>query len=362
MKRWAILTAVILISAGSAGAERIKDIVTIKGVRGNFVMGYGLVIGLGGTGDNSPASLRAMKSYLSNMENMVFRAGDLSSKNIASVIVTAELGPFDRVGDRIDITVSAIGNAKSLRGGQLLMAELKGADRQAYVHAQGAILIGGFSASGQNASITSGHVTVGRIPGGGLVEREERAKIVVNGEITLLLRNNDFGTASEVAKVINRIYPKSSRAVDAKGIRVALPEGVHKNRAMEFINRIGLLEVKVDTPAVVVINEKTGTVVVGRNVRISPVAISQGSLTIQVEETKKVVQPNPLGSGETKVISQTGIRSIEGASQFHVVPTQVSVADLVQALNAMGLTPTDLVSIFQALRVKGALQAELKII
>ena len=194
------------------------------------------------------------------------------------------------------------------------------------------------------------------------MEREERAKIVVNGEITLLLRNNDFGTASEVAKAINRIYPKSSRAVDAKGIRVALPEGVHKNRAMEFINRIGLLEVKVDTPAVVVINEKTGTVVVGRNVRISPVAISQGSLTIQVEETKKVVQPNPLGSGETKVISQTGIRSIEGASQFHVVPTQVSVADLVQALNAMGLTPTDLVSIFQALRVKGALQAELKII
>lgn len=362
MKHRLLAIAAILAAAGVAPAERVKDIVSIKGVRSNPLIGYGLVVGLNGTGDDSPASLRALTNIL-RRQKLVMKPEDLSSKNIASVMVTAQLGPFARRGTTADVTVSAIGDCKSLQGGTLLMTPLMGANNEVYIVAQGAIILGGFSASGKASSVSKNHVTVGRIPGGGHVEREELAKFVENGEISLQLLNPDFSTANEIAKAVNSIFPGSSHASDAGAVRIRLPKGVDKTKVTGFVQRIGVLEVTVDTPAMVVISERTGTIIVGKNVAISTVAISQGSLSVSIQENEDVSQPSPLSSvGETKTTQETRIRTIEQASRLHVVPRQVSVAELARALNAMGLTPRDLIAIFQALRAKGALQAELKII
>jgi flagellar P-ring protein precursor FlgI len=363
-RRWALaaLAAVLAVAAAGARAERIKDIVDIKGVRGNPLWGYGVVIGLNGTGDNSAASRQALANIL-RREGLVLKPEDMASKNIASVIVTAELGPFARKGSSIDVTVSTIGSATSLQGGTLLMTELKGADGQVYAVVQKPITIGGFSASGEKSSVTKGHVTVGRIPSGAVVERQEIATFVEKGEVTLLLRNADFATAERVAEAVNEVQKDAATAIDAGTIRVKLPERMKKEEVSGFIRKIGALEVKVDYPAVVVINERTGTVIVGEKVAISSVAISHGNLSIVTVEQEKVSQPAPFSrSGSSVTTAETRINVVEQRGQLQLLPQGASVADLARALNAMGLTPRDIIAIFQALKQAGALQADLKVI
>jgi len=391
MRRWLILLLVAALSAG-AGAERIKDIVEIQGVRSNPIWGYGLVVGLNGTGDDSDTSRRALANTL-RRTGLVVDPKDVKSKSIASVIVTADLPPFGRSGSKLDVTVSAIGNATSLQGGTLLMTPLVGADGEVYAVCQGAISVGGFSAAGEAASVSKNHPTVGRIPSGATIEKEELATYVENGSILLQVRNPDFTTAERIAEAVNKAYPRSARPTDGGAVEVRVPEGIlREGRARPrpagrigsgagnagdgnaatpvpvksitaFIDRIGALEVTVDQPALVVINERTGTIVVGEAVTVSTVAITHGSLTIKTKEKENVSQPLPFAprGAKTEKTSETEIQTDEEQRSLHVMPRQTTVAELARALNAMGLTPRDLIAIFQALRQAGALQAELKI-
>ena len=367
MKRLSVTAGLVLALTAAAGGERIKDIVSIKGVRSNPLTGFGLVVGLNGTGDGSNLSTQALNNFLRRQNIRPETLGDLSSKNIASVIVTAQLGPWDRRGSTIDVTVSAVGNAKSLQGGTLLATELKGLDGQVHAVAQGAITLGGgFSAAGRSSSVTKNHVTVGTISGGGHVEKEELATYVEEGEITLQLRNPDFSTANDIAKIINTTFPSSAHAPDAGAVRFVVPKDTAKTAIAGVVQKIGTLEVTVDMPALVVINERTGTIIVGANVGISTVAISHGNLSMIIQEKENVSQPQPFSNtGATAKTNETKINVAEDASTggqtLHVVPRQVSVAELARAINAMGLTPRDLISIFEALKQAGALQAQLKI-
>ena len=363
--RYSIFVVLVLVAMflgiSSACGERIKDIADIQGVRGNPILGYGLVVGLSGTGDSSTASQQALSSILGNM-GLVIDPRNLSSENIASVVVTAQLPPFGRKGSTIDVAVSAFGDASSLQGGTLLMTPLLGADKQPYAVASGSITVGGFLASGQEASVTKNHTTVGRIPGGATIEKEEIADWFENGLITFNLHNPDFATAGRVAKAINSVFPNSSSAEDAGTVSVMIPKKLRKADLTDFVTKINSLEVKVDMPALVVINERTGTIVVGQNVGVSMVAITHGSLTIVTEEKDFVSQPLPFSEkGKTDKMHRTELQAIEGPGSLHIVPRQVSVSELARAFNAMGLTPTDLIAIFQALRDAGALQARLKI-
>jgi len=356
------LLAALLVLQAPARAGRIKDIADIQGVRGNPLWGYGLVVGLNGTGDDSEVSRRAMANIL-RRSGLVLNPTDLSSKNIASVIVTAELKPFARKGGQMGITISTIGDASSLQGGTLLMTPLAGADGEVYAVAQGALSVGGFSAGGKSASVTKNHVTVGRIPNGATVEREELATFAENDIVTWTLRNPDFATADRMAQAINKAFPKAARAVDAGAVRVLLPGKMSPQEITAAIHRIGMLNVQVDQPAVVVINERTGTIVVGQNVTISLVAISHGSLSIIKQEKESVSQPAPLSRlGTTEKVNRTEIDVQEEGGSLQVVKRSLSVAELARALNALGLTPRDLVSIFEALKEAGALQASLKVI
>lgn len=361
--RWMAAAGLLAIIAGPAAAERIKDITDVKGVRGNPLQGFGLVVGLNGTGDGSPVSQRMLANLL-RRSGIVLPPNDAQSKNVAFVTVTADLPPFGRAGSTIDVTVSATGSATSLQGGTLLVTPLSGADSQVYAVAQGSLVIGGFAASGEKSSITQNHATVGRIPGGATVEKEEIATFVEDGgTITLSLKNPDFTTAAEIRTAINAVFQDAADTVDSGTVRVRIPPSMARGEVVAFLDRIGGLEVKVDTPAVVVINERTGTVIVGQNVGISTVAISHGNLSIITQEKDFVSQPLPFSrAGTTEKTSRTEITAIEGEGTLHVVPRQVSVSELARALNAMGLTPRDLISIFEALRQAGALQAQLKVI
>jgi flagellar P-ring protein precursor FlgI len=346
--------------------ERIKDIVDIQGVRSNPLKGVGLVIGLAGTGDAGLLS-RQMLTNILRRSGLVLSPTDLTSGNIAVVIVTAELGPFARVGSRIDVDVSAIGDAKSLQGGMLLPTPLEGLDEQVYAVAQGGVSIGGWAAAGDKSSIAKNHQTVGRIPGGAIVEEEEISTFVeyLAGHrlITLNLRNSDFSTAERISNAINDTFPDSTVVVDAGTIQVKVPGEISQAGIAGFIDDITRLEVQVDIPAVVVINERTGTIVVGENVGISAVAISQGSLVIKIKETEIVSQPTAPFSdaGTTEKVPETaiGVEETEG----HLIPMSrtVTVSELAKSLNAIGATPRDLIAIFNTLKQAGALQAKLVI-
>ncbi len=359
--RKVILAALAILAACTAlQAERLKDIADIKGIRSNQLWGYGLVVGLAGTGDNSAASRRALANIL-RKQQLVVNPDDVSSKNIASVMVTADLPAFGALGSSIDVTVSAIGSSSTLQGGTLLMTSLVGADGQVYAVAKGAVSIGGFMASGDAASVSKNHPTVGRIPNGATIEKEECSNFVENGKITWLLHNPDFATAQSVADTINAAYPKAAQATDAGTVVVNVPDKLPPKELVSFVQALEALEAKVDSPAVVVINERTGTVVVGENVMISTVAICHGSLSIITQEKEKVVQPAPLSGGTTAKEHSTDIKAIEQTAHLIVMPKAVSVSELAKALNAMGLTPRDLIAIFMALKKQGALQAQLQI-
>jgi flagellar P-ring protein precursor FlgI len=349
---------------GVARGERIKDIVDIQGLRGNPLTGVGIVIGLAGTGDTTQLS-RQMLTNLLRDSGLVLKPSDLTGGNVSVVYVTAQLGPFAREGSRLDVNVSAIGDTKSLQGGHLLPTPLKGLDDQIYAVADGGISIGGWTTAGNKASITKNHQTVGRIPNGAIVEKEEIATFVENvaGErlITLNLRNSDFSTAREISQAINQNYPDKAVVVDAATIQVKVPEEIGKKGIVGFIDDITKAEVEVDLPATVVINERTGTIVVGENVGISAVAISQGSLVVKIKESERVFQPTApfSNSGTTEKVPDTSIDVEESPGRLIPIPRSVTVSELAKSLNAIGATPSDLIAIFNALKEAGALQAKL---
>ena len=361
------LILILLSAAQIVQANRIKDIVDIQGLRGNPLAGIGLVIGLAGTGDSTPPSRQILTNILRE-SGLVFSPDDLTGGNIAVVMVTAHLGPFDRQGSRIDVDVSSIADAESLQGGMLLPTPLKGLDGQVYAVTEAAgVSIGGWTAAGDKASITKNHQTVGRIPAGAIVEKAEVASFVeyIAGSrfITLNLRNSDFSTAERISKTINRIHKDSATVVDAGSIKVKIPDQINRAGIAGFIDDITTPEVEVDVPAVVVINERTGTIVVGENVGISAVAISQGSLVVKIQEREIPSHPPAPFSdaGETVVVPETLVEVEEKQGYLIPVSGAVTVSELAKTLNAIGATPTDLIAIFNALKKAGALQAKLEI-
>lgn len=364
--RLIFLTLIVLSLAGLARCERIKDIADIQGIRGNPLTGIGLLVGLADTGDKTLPSQQILANIF-RRSGQVLSPSDFTGGNVAVVIVTAELGPFARNGSLIDVDVSSIGDASTLQGGMLLPTPLVGLDGQVYAVARGAIFIGGWSASGKQASVTKNHPTVGRIPAGATVEKEEIATFVENiGKdriITLNLRNNDFSTAERISKAINELHEDSTAVVDAGTIRVKIPVEITEALVAGFIDEIMAPDVKVDMAAVVVINERTGTIVVGDNVGISEVAISQGGLVVKIKETETVSQPTApfTGGATTEKVPETLLSVEEKQGYLIPVPKVVSVAELAKALNAIGATPRDLIAIFNALKKAGALQAKLEI-
>jgi flagellar P-ring protein precursor FlgI len=361
---WALL--LLLAAAHPAGGERIKDIVDIQGVRSNPLTGIGLVTGLAGTGDSTLLSRQMLTNVLRD-QGLVLSPTDLTGKNVAVVMVTAELGPFDREGSRLDVDVSTLGETSSLQGAMLLPTPLKGLDGQVYAVAQGGVSLGGWSVSGSQASVSKNHQTVGRIPDGAIVEKSELAIFIeqVAGQryITLNLRNNDFTTAQRISDAINQSFTGSTIVLDAGAVKVTVPANVTQQGIVAFMDEITKKTVVVDMPAAVVINERTGTIVVGENVGISAVAISQGSLVVKVKESAQVSQPTASFSdaGKTEVIPETSLDVQEQSAYLIPVSRAVTVSELAKALNAIGASPRDLIAIFNALKKAGALQAKLVI-
>ena len=386
LKYIAIFLIVSLVVASHAYAARIKDVSSIGGVRDNQLVGYGLVVGLAGTGDDIENGFT--KETLANMlsrQGLGMKEGarnNLSSDNVASVMISAELPPFAKVGSRIDVAVSSIGDADSLRGGTLLMTPLKGADGRVYAVAQGAVSIGGFAAGGGGASVSKNHPTVGRITNGAFVERELEYNFENRKSLSINLYRPDFTTATGVAAAINGVIAGvEAKLVDSSTITVNIKESF-KGSIVKLVSIVENINVAVDSPAVVVIDEKTGTIVMGENVRISTVAVAHGNLFIQIKEEKNVSQPAsfaprpPAGSapvdagggtviapgGQTVVTTETAIGVKEEKNRLVVVPKGVTIQEVVRALNAIGVTPGDLITILQTIKSAGALQADLKVI
>ncbi len=348
----------------AAASTRIKDIVDVEGVRDNLLMGYGIVMGVNGTGD----SLRNCAFTRQSIESMMERMGvntrntTLNTANAAAVMVTANLPPFSTNGSRIDVTVSAMCDSDSLEGGQLIATPLLGADGQVYAVAQGAVAVGAFTASGASGtSLTRNIPTNGRIPSGALIERELRHDFAGQQEVRLALRNPDFTTANRIAGAINAFLgAQAASALDPATVRLRRPESVRD--MAQLMSEVELLQIKPDQPARIVINETTGVVVMGDNVRVSTVAIAQGNLTVQVQETPAVSQPNAFGQGQTVVVPQTDIAVAEDTANLAIVGGDgVPLRELVSGLNALGVSPRDLISILQALKSSGALQAEIEV-
>ena len=350
-----------MVSTGFA-AERIKDITAVQGLRDNQLVGYGLVVGLSGTGDslrNSPFTEQSMRSMLQRM-GVGVEAGTLRARNVAAVVVTATLPPFVSQGSRIDVTVSSMGDASSLSGGMLAMTPLIAADGDAYVVAQGPVMVTGFSAAGQAESVTQGVPTSGRIPNGGLVEKDNTADMNSTRTLSLQLHNPDFKTAVTVSDVINAYARQHYGApiADAHDFRSVVIKRPDKVEASRLLADLGELEVEVDGSARVVVDERTGTIVIGDKVRVKPVAVTQGSITVRVTEQPQASQPNPLSDGETVVLPDTDV----GVAQTggHVAMLQgPTIEELVRGLNQMGLKPPGIIAILQAIKTAGALQGEL---
>ena len=361
--------ALILFLCGSAEAARIKDLSGIKGVRSNQLIGFGLVIGLTKTGDSAVNvffSIQAIASMLKKLGVTIpsGRIGQLQFKNIATVIVTADLPAFAKHGDTIDVTVSSLGDSKSLQGGTLLMTPLKGPDNQTYAVAQGPISIGGFRVQGAARGVQKNHLTVGRISNGALVEKEIKYNFNVKDEIILALKKTDFTTASRIAKAINDdMKDQVAVMVDGRTVRVKIPK-FFKNNASDLVTKIETIEVIPDSEARVIIDERTGTVVMGENVKISSVAVAHGALFVQIKEEPIASQPQALApeNAETVVLPRTRISAGEGQDKLLVIPKSVSLGDVVQGLNSIGVGPRDLIAILQAIKSSGALHAQLELI
>jgi flagellar P-ring protein precursor FlgI len=365
-----ILVAASLIAGGfptpAYASSRIKDIVDIEGVRENMLVGYGLVVGLNGTGDSLRSSPFTQQSLLGMLERLGVnvRSQDMQTKNVAAVMVTATLPAFATQGSRIDVTVSALGDCKSLLGGTLLVTPLLGADSQVYAVSQGPVATGGFSASGDSGSnVTKNVPTAGRISSGAIVEREIQFSLAELKTVRLALRNPDFTTAQRIAQAIDaHLGHGTATVLDPANVQVAIPLG--QTNVISLITDIEQLPITPDEVAKVVINEASGIIVMGDKVRISTVAIAQGNLTVRVTETPEVSQPAPFSeTGETTVVPRTSISIDEQSGRkIAVMPEGVTLHQLVESLNALGVGPRDIISILQAIKAAGALQAEIEVI
>ena len=360
----AVATLLVLVLAVPAAASsRIKDVVDVEGVRDNLLVGYGLVVGLNNTGDTLQAGGFTQQSLRSMLNRLGVQTTDsgLTSKNVAAVMVTAVLPPFARQGSRIDVTVSALGDSKSLLGGTLLVTPLLGADGEVYAVGQGQLAVGGFSAEGAAETITKGVPTGGRIPSGAIVEREVDYTLGNMDTVKLNLRNPDFTTARRISQAINAFLGTSAASAnDPSTVTIEVPESYQRN-AVNLLTDIEQLRIEPDQVARVLIDEQSGTIVMGENVRISTVAIAQGSLTIRITETAQVSQPGPFAQvGTTTTVQRTEVAVDEGEERrLTVVPQGVTLQELINGLNALGIGPRDLITILQAIKAAGALQADI---
>lgn len=365
MRHLVPLCTLLLLPAVASAQVRIKDITDVAGARGNQLIGFGLVVGLDGTGSRSTFTQQVAVDMVQRMgtTSQIFSPspaeGILRSTNNSAVMVTAEIGPWVRKGGKIDVTVSSMDDARSLQGGVLLLTPLKGADGEVYAVGQGSVSVGGFGVAGQAAGIQKNQLNTARIAGGAMIEKEAPGEMVKNGKLQLLLKDADFNTARLIAKGINAKFPGSAEAADAGGVCVSLPLDSRKPLP-DLIAEIGLIEVKPDTAAKVVINERTGTVVTGENVTLSPCAVAHGNLFLRVAEGPLAVQPAPFGGGGTAVVPRTAVGAAEERSRVLTLPRTATVGDVARALNALGVTPRDLITIFHSLKEAGALHAELK--
>lgn len=343
-------------------AERIKDIASFEGVRENQLIGYGLVVGLDGSGDKGLATMQGIANLLQRM-GLTVNPNDIKAKNTASVMVTSTLPPFPKPGTKVDALVSTIGDAKSLQGGTLLLTPLKGPDGKVYALAQGAVSIGGFVGGGGGTTVQKNHPTTGRVPEGVTVEKDVQFTLGSGDEIRIFLNRPDFSSASSIVKKINEtLQSEYAFPVDPSSISLKIPPS-YANRIVELLTLVEGLEVSVDVPAMVVINERTGTVVIGEKVRISPVAVAHGSLTIEIRTDLWVSQPPPFApeSAKTVVVPQKDV-SVQEQKASLVEVSGATLGEIVRALNALGVAPRDLISILQALKASGALRADLEII
>ena len=338
---------------------RIKDITEVEGARGNQLTGVGLVTGLNGTGDNSQMAVQMMRNMMRNF-GVTLEARSVRTRNLAVVALTANLPPYVRPGQTIDVNVNTMGNASNLQGGVLVQSPLRAADGQVYAVAQGPVIVGGSSAQGAAASRTQNVPTAGRIPGGAIVEREVPADYAMGGQVALLLRQPDHTTSQRIADAINRVYGVVAYAVDAGRVEINLP-GQYVQAPNAFLANMGGIEIEPDAPARVAVNERNGTVVMGGNVKISAVGVAHGNLVVNVGESPQVVQPETLGGGVTAVVPRTDITVDEEGGSMIAMPATTTVRDMVRVLNSLGARPRDIIEILQAISRAGALHGELVI-
>lgn len=360
----ALLLALSVLAPANA-ASRIKDISNFEGVRDNMLVGYGLVVGLNGTGDslkNGHFTKQSLKSMLNRL-GVKPTDGGLDSKNVAAVMVTATLPPFATKGARIDVSVSALGDSDSLLGGTLLVTPLLGANGDVYAVSQGGIVVGGFAAGGAAETVTKGVPTSGRIPNGAIVENEIGFDLETMKTVKLSLRNPDFTTSSRVAQAVNSyLGTLAATSTDPGTVNIIVPDA-YKGRVVEMITDIEQLRIEPDQMARVVVDEQSGVIVMGENVRLSTVAIAQGNLTIRITETPQVSQANPFAqTGTTEVVPRTDVQVDQGADQkLGIVSSGVTLQEFVNSLNALGIGPRDMITILQAVKSAGALQAEIEV-
>ena len=362
-----IITAHVFCSDACFAESRIKDIADFEGVRDNQLIGYGLIVGLNGTGDNIKSVDFAKESLISMLDSVGVNArdGQIKAKNVAAVMVTANLPAFSRQGSRIDVTVSALGDAKNLLGGTLIATPLKGADGEVYAVAQGTVATGAVAAGSQNSgsSVTKGVPTSGRIASGAIIEKEIPFKLDSLETINIALRNPDFTTSRRIANAVNAMIGRPiAKAVDPGTVTISIPQQ-YKDNIVSLMTKVEQLQIQPDTPAKVVIDESTGIVVIGKDVKINRLAIAQGNLTIKITDIPFVSQPEPFTMGE-QIVVNTSLIDIEeeNDAKMKVLNTGISLQELVDGLNSLGVTPRDLISILQAIKASGALQAEIEVI
>ena len=356
-----VLCSVFMLS--TAQASRIKELAQLEGVRANQLIGYGLVVGLNGTGDSASTQF-TIQSLASMMERLgvTVDPNQVKVANVAAVVVTSSLPPFSRAGSTLDVSVSSIGDAANLAGGTLLMTPLKAADGKIYAVAQGPLVVGSLAFGGEAAKVQKNHPTAGRVPDGALVEREVPFVFGQNSELKYRLHDSDFTTVSRMTDAVNKHFGGLiARSLDGGQMQVSVPEN-YKDNVVEFVSQLERLDVTPDVLARIVVNEKTGTIVMGERVRISTVAVSHGNLSLVISEKPKVSQPNPLSKGQTVVTPQTQLNVVEGKGELVVLEQGVSIGEVASALNAIGATPRDLIAIFQAIKAAGALYAELVVL
>jgi flagellar P-ring protein precursor FlgI len=368
-KRLALLGAAAVVAATALmapvqAASRIKDIADFEGIRENQLIGYGLVVGLNGTGDslnNSPFTQQSLQAMLERL-GVNTRNIDLNTNTVAAVMVTANLPPFSTQGTRIDVNVSALGDSDSLQGGTLLVTPLVGADGEVYAIAQGSIAIGGFSAQADAASVVRGVPTAGRIANGGLVERELDFKLASLTTLRLALRNPDLTTARRIALSVNELIGMpTAEPLDPATVRIDLPQQYDGN-IVDLLTDIEQLIVEPDLAARIVIDENSGIIVMGQDVKVSMVAVAQGNLTVTIAESPQVSQPLPFANGQTAVVPRSDVSVDEEGSKLAIVPQTVTLKQLVDGLNALGIGPRDMISILQAIKAAGALQADIEVL